>query len=305
MKNLILYFFVLLISCSTPIEYESIAKNDSFRASITHGDFVKLEVGYTYYNYTPGEGTPLLLIHSFSVPSYQWDHTTEVAIKKGMPVISLDLYGRGNSSNPDTLYSIELFENQVIQLLDYLDIDEKVNIAGVSMGGAVISQIAAHHPDKINKLIFVSPRGFLDPISLSVPNEEKGVSEYEVKEFISKDFPIRAEGQLEDFYHKEDFHWWVDLYRPLLYHEHFARALISTNKNMRSTQQENVMIGLFDFPVHFIWGTHDVVFPIEKVQHNVINWIPRAKQHIVDSCGHMPHIEKTEEFDNIFFNEIL
>jgi pimeloyl-ACP methyl ester carboxylesterase len=27
--------------------------------------------------------------------------------------------------------------------------------------------------------------------------------------------------------------------------------------------------------------------------------------HVVDACGHMPHIEKTEVFDRIFFDIIL
>jgi pimeloyl-ACP methyl ester carboxylesterase len=296
---------LLLASCSTHVEYDSIEKNEAFRASITKGDFVKLEAGYTYYNYSPGEGTPLVLVPSYSVPSYQWDHTTEMAIEKGLPVVSMDLYGRGNSSNPDTAYSVELFADQVIQLLDHLGITEKVNLSGVSMGGSVITQIAAHNPARINKLIFVAPQGFSYAFSEGVPEEDRAVTEEEIAEFIATDFPNRAEGQIEDFLNKDDFNWWIDLYRPLLNHKHFARALISTNKNARSASKENVMIGLYDFPVHCIWGTHDVVLPLEESRNNVLNWIPRAELHIVDSCGHMIQIEKTAEFDQIFFDEIL
>ena len=65
------------------------------------------------------------------------------------------------------------------------------------------------------------------------------------------------------------------------------------------------MIGLYDFPVHFIWGDHDEVLPLEEGRYNALNWIPRAQLHIVESCGHLPHIEKTEEFDHILFEKIL
>lgn len=134
-----------------------------------------------------------LEVQSFC-PSCQWNHTTEVAIEKGIPVLTLDLYGRGFSDNPDTAYTLELFANQVIQLLDFLEIDEKVNIAGPSMGGAVLSQIAAHHPNRINKLIFVAPQGFSDLHSDMMPNENRQVTHEETSNFILNNFPGRAEG---------------------------------------------------------------------------------------------------------------
>lgn len=306
MEKTVLYLFCLLslASCST-VDYESIDKDDAFRSSVSRGHFAKLDAGHTYYNYSPGIGTPLVLVHSFSVPSYQWDHTTEVAIDREMPVVSLDLYGRGNSSNPDTAYTAKLFSDQVVQLLDHLGIEEKVNISGVSMGGAVITEFAAHHPDRVNKLIFVSPQGFSDANAKRVPAENPAVTETEIAEFIATDYPTRAEGQREDFFRKDGLDWWIDLYRPLLDSKHFARALISTNRNQRGAEKENKMIGGFNFPVHFIWGTHDVVLPLEEARHNVLDWIPRAKLHVIDSCGHMPHIEKTAEFDKILFETIL
>jgi pimeloyl-ACP methyl ester carboxylesterase len=310
MWKLLLYFSALfaLTSCASveqEFHYESVEKDAAFRSSIVEGQFVELNAGYTYYNYAPGTGTPLVLVHSFSVPSYQWDHTTEMAMKQGMPVVSLDLYGRGNSSNPDTMYTVELFANQVIQLLDHLGIKEKINLSGVSMGGRVISQIASQHPDRINNLIFVSPSGFSDVNRTSPPRRNHTITEDEIAEFISRDFPNRAEGQLEDFLNKDGLDWWIDLYRPQLSNKHFARALISTNRHTREMTEQNIKIGQSDFPVHFIWGTHDVVCPLEDGRYNALRWIPRAELHLVDSCGHMPHIEKTAEFDRLFFDSIL
>ena len=173
------------------------------------------------------------------------------------------------------------------------------------MGGTVITEFAAHHPDRVNKLIFVSPQGFSDANAKRVPVENPAVTETEIAEFIAADYPARAEGQREDFFRKDGLDWWIDLYRPLLDSKHFARALISTNRNQRGAEKENKMIGRFNFPVHFIWGTHDVVLPLEEARHNVLDWIPRAKLHVIDSCGHMPHIEKTTEFDKILFDKIL
>jgi pimeloyl-ACP methyl ester carboxylesterase len=303
-QHLYLITLVALSSCAT-MDYESVEKDADFRSSIVEGQFIQLDAGHTYYNYSPGTGTPLVLVHSFSVPSYQWDHTTDLAIERGLPVISLDLYGRGNSSNPDTTYTVELFADQVIQLLDHLGIQEKVNLSGISMGGRVISQIASQQPDRINALIFVSPAGFADDAETAGPVAGSAITEEEIEEFIETDFPNRAEGQREDFLDKEGLDGWIDLYRPQLRFKHFARALLSTNRNAREMSEENKKIGQQDYPVHFIWGADDVVCPLEDGRYNALRWIPRAELHVVDACGHMPHIEKTEVFDRIFFDIIL
>ena len=135
-------FFV--IGCNTnDIKYESIEKNDSFRNSVQTGEFALLKDGHTYYEYKNLDHDEIMvLIHGFSVPSYIWDETYYEAIDRGFGVIRLDLYGRGYSSNPDVIYNDELYANQVVGLLDYLQVSQKVNFAGLSNGGRVISKIA-------------------------------------------------------------------------------------------------------------------------------------------------------------------
>jgi pimeloyl-ACP methyl ester carboxylesterase len=59
------------------------------------------------------------------------------------------------------------------------------------------------------------------------------------------------------------------------------------------------------FPMPFILSAHDAVCPLKDGRNNSLRWIPHAELHIIDSCGHMPHIEKTEEFDYLFFETIL
>ena len=134
--------------------YEQIIKNDAFRSSISTGHFVKLSNGYTYYEVNNIEKDELIvLVHGFSVPSYIWDETYFELIKRGFGVIRLDLYGRGYSDNPDLIYNDELYASQVVELLNKLEVTQKVNLVGLSNGGRVISKIAYDHPQIIKKLI--------------------------------------------------------------------------------------------------------------------------------------------------------
>ena len=107
MKNLFILLFLTIISCkNNDVNYESIVKNDGFRKEILSkkgGAFIELSKGFTYYheeNSSSNLGT-ILLIHGFSVPSYIWEPTLKRLSSSGYRVVTMDLYGRGYSSNPD------------------------------------------------------------------------------------------------------------------------------------------------------------------------------------------------------------
>ena len=134
MKKFLLVF--ILLSCqNSDKKYEFIIKNDTFRNTIKVGRFAKLTYGYTYYeylNYNDSVET-LVFVHGFSVPSYIWDITYYEAIKRGYNVLRMDLYGRGYSDNPKTFYNDNLFANQVIELIEYLQINQKVTLLDSQM----------------------------------------------------------------------------------------------------------------------------------------------------------------------------
>ncbi|MEA2453044.1 MAG: hypothetical protein QOG04_1754 [Actinomycetota bacterium] len=77
---------------------------------------------------------------------------------RGNRVILIDLLGHGESDNPkhSRYYSMELFGNQVIGLLDHLDIPEAV-IGGTSLGANVTLEVAAHAPERCRGLFVEMP----------------------------------------------------------------------------------------------------------------------------------------------------
>ena len=127
--------------------YESVVKDDAFRASIElppGAAFVELEQGFTYYEAAHLDtcDDPIVLVHGFSVPSYIWEPTFDFLSNAGACVVMLDLYGRGYSDNPNVDYTDHLFANQVLQLLDHLSL-ERATLIGLSNGGRVVSQVGA------------------------------------------------------------------------------------------------------------------------------------------------------------------
>lgn len=73
----------------------------------------------------------------------------------------MDLYGHGYSDAPeDVIYDVDLFLQQMIELLHALELSETPFIlVGHSMGGLISANFATRHPELIRQLILVCPAG--------------------------------------------------------------------------------------------------------------------------------------------------
>ena len=302
-RNLLIIIFYF-ISCSEETrKYEYIEKNHAFRNTIKTGYFIQLNKGFTYCEYDKINNDELIVfIHGFSVPAYIWDETYYEAIKRGFGVLRLDLFGRGYSDNPDVAYTDELFSNQVVELLDKLNITKKVNLVGLSNGGRIISKIAENNSRRIKRLIYVSPAGFHNP---NLNPDTSNVTKDDVLSFINNNYKTIAHGQLDDFKDPSRFKDWDKKYEELLNYKGFARALISTKNNHHSLDLINKKIGEMLLPQYAIWGSEDTVLPLNKVRNKISTIMPNLILYVINDSGHLPHKEKFEEFNDIFFNQIL
>jgi 4,5:9,10-diseco-3-hydroxy-5,9,17-trioxoandrosta-1(10),2-diene-4-oate hydrolase len=49
-------------------------------------------------------------------------------------------------------------------------------------------------------------------------------------------------------------------------------------------------------PTLVIWGNQDRILPVEQA-HRAARELPDARLHVLDPCGHVPNIERAEEFN--------
>ncbi len=302
MRLLFPFLFLFIVSCSQNNKYEYILKEDNFKYNFELNkdqSFVDLEEGFTFYNATNqnSQKTPVVLIHGFSVPSYIWDPTFVMLREKGFYIISLDLYGRGNSKNIDGDYTDELFANQVLQLLNHLEI-EKADFVGLSNGGRVISKIADINSDIVGDLIYVASSSFLNKSKAL----ETDVSKKEVREFIGNNYPTIAKGQLQDFKYPEKFEGWDDKYEELLKYKGFARALISTTKNHYTMDEIHENINNLSLPVYTIWGDSDNVVVYDEFSERLNELLPNRNEYFISNSGHLPHMENQDEFNKVILS---
>ncbi|NOS93130.1 MAG: alpha/beta hydrolase, partial [Cyclobacteriaceae bacterium] len=237
MRNLsisLLAACLVLAGCQskkTITDFETTTKDSVFRSTITTGQFIKLSQGFTYYDWNnPQADTVLVLVHGFSVPSYIWDSTFYAASKRGYSTLRYDNFGRGFSDNPEAVYDVALFTNQLHELLDSLKITKPITLVGLSDGGRAISSYAAQFPTRVKNLVYVDAVGFENPVEN--PQHPAAVTEKEIEEFKgSENYPKMGKGQLSDFYDSIPFRGWDKRYEDIMKLKGFVRAIISTRKN--------------------------------------------------------------------------
>ena len=118
------------------------------------GQFIELTAGITHYESGGVDsGKVIILVHGFSVPYYIWDGTYDSLVKAGFHVIRYDEFGRGYSDRPEVVYDPVLYRTQLHDLITSLKLQAPVSIAGVSFGGAVVSDFVVHYPQMVKKII--------------------------------------------------------------------------------------------------------------------------------------------------------
>lgn len=72
--------------------------------------------------------------------------------------VAIDMVGNGFSDKPDYDYEIPVYVAQVLGVMEHFDM-RKANLVAMSLGAFVASAIAVRHPDRVAKLILMSPAG--------------------------------------------------------------------------------------------------------------------------------------------------
>jgi pimeloyl-ACP methyl ester carboxylesterase len=124
--------------------------------------------GHRVYVVERGTGPALLLVHGFGASSADYEEHVLERLAKSHRAIAVDLFGFGWSERRDDFaYDLALWSDQLAGTLDALGF-ARASVVGHSMGGAVAAYFAAHHPDRIDRLVLGGALYPLDPGEIPV-----------------------------------------------------------------------------------------------------------------------------------------
>lgn len=115
--------------------------------------FLEVEDSKIHYKIS-GEGKPVLLLHGGLLNLDSWNYQIKELNDNHFKTIRYSELGHGKSQNGDVkIKGVEIIDEFIRRKCG----DEKVSIIGLSWGGVLATDYTLKHPEKVEKLILVSP----------------------------------------------------------------------------------------------------------------------------------------------------
>ena len=106
----------------------------------------------------PAASRPVILVHGLLLSQEMHRPLAEDLAARGNRVITVDLLGHGKSDRPRDMwrYSMSIFGEQVIGLMDHLEIEQAV-VMGTSLGANTALEIASSAPERLRGMVIEMP----------------------------------------------------------------------------------------------------------------------------------------------------
>ncbi len=113
---------------------------------------------------TGREDGPVVVLSNSLGSTYGMWNAQLAALEERFRVVRYDTRGHGASPVPDGPYSIDDLADDLVALLDRLGIG-RAHLVGLSLGGMTAMRVAAHNPDRIDRLALLCTGAALPPAS--------------------------------------------------------------------------------------------------------------------------------------------
>jgi 3-oxoadipate enol-lactonase len=102
-----------------------------------------------------GSGPPLVWVGGTGIGGGVWKPHQVPHFADRFRCVVFDLRGTGASSAPECEYTVELLAGDLRGLLDHLEI-ESAHFVGVSLGSAILQELALADPERVDSLVLMS-----------------------------------------------------------------------------------------------------------------------------------------------------
>lgn len=250
-----------------------------------------------YYDSHPDDGGAadgisevVVLLHGYCGSSSYWEHILD-GLEQSVRIIAPDARGHGRSSAPsDEVYTMELYAEDIAELLIKLQIHNAV-LLGHSLGGYITLAFAEKYAKKLSGFGLIHSTALADS-DAAKENRDKAAAALEqdgVKTFVDGLIPkLFAPDNLEALSAE------VEQGKKIGYGTSLQGA-IGTAKGMKERPNRTQVIEQSELPVLLVAGVSDKVIPVESVFAASNSWAVKVE---LGSAGHMGMIEEPKQLIN-------
>jgi 2-hydroxy-6-oxonona-2,4-dienedioate hydrolase len=241
-----------------------------------------------------GAGPDLILLHGTG--GHLEAYARDIAgLAQDFRVTAYDMVGHGWSDLPDKAFTIDVLSDHLLGLIDALGI-ERPHLSGESLGGWVVAWTAAHHPDRVGRLVLNTPGNIANKPEVMARMRDSTMAA--VRDPSEASVRPRVEFL---FHHKEMVtDELVNLRRAVYGRPGFLRAagniLVLQDPVIRKDfAWDPSWVGQITAPTLLLWTDHDPTGGLDEADL-LLDWIPDSRLHVIEDAGHWPQWEKRDDY---------
>lgn len=263
------------------------------------GNEINIQLNGTTISYTDlGEGEiPIIFVHGFPFDKSFWEPQMEF-FKQTHRVISYDVRGFGNSGLGEQKFSMRLFADDLIMLMDKLYI-KKAIVCGLSMGGYILINAAYRYSERISAIILSDTQ--CNPESTKM-RKERAITTAQIN---SEGLKIFTENHLNTIFSPES----MDKKKELI--EQIRNVIVSTSPLAITATLDALALHYqmcpslkeITVPTLILCGKDDKKKPLPQSEY-LLKSITNPIMQNIEKAGHLPNLEQPEEFNKHLSNFI-
>ena len=235
---------------------------------------------------------PLVFIHGFPFSYELWTPQIEY-FKRDFRTIAYDVRGHGKSDVGDGQYTIELFVDDLIALLDNLAIKE-ATLCALSMGGYIALRAVERNPERIASLILADTGPYADL------NEARLRRAVQIKSIKSGALDAFIEGFLKGAFTPESFAkipLEVERIRKII-QANSPLGICGTLLALAARTDTVGALPKIKVPTLILVGEKDPITP-PSLSESMHEKISSSELFIIPNSAHLSNLENPTEFNRL------
>ncbi|WP_420862917.1 3-oxoadipate enol-lactonase [Algirhabdus cladophorae] len=239
--------------------------------------------GVDIYCKVEGSGAPVVFANSLGTDMRLWDPVLPL-LPDGLQIIRFDKRGHGKSSVPPAPYTMGALVSDAEAVMDHLGVKDAVFV-GLSIGGMIAQGLAVKRLDLIRAVVLSNTAAKIGTkemwqtrIDAIRQNGLASLTDTVMERWFGTDFLASPEMA----------HW------RAIFEQTPEEGYIGCSQAIAGTDFYSSTSTL-RCPVLGIAGTEDGSTPPDLMRET-LNVIPGSEFHLMQRCGHLPCVEKPQEY---------